>query len=126
MFPLRPYTEMLTIAPVSVWRRLLDLVRSTDWRAQALERDAVAYLERLLELNSTRIKNDFHARVVESRHRLEQELRERLRHLLSCAERALEDARQVRAAGSAHVEARLASIRAIRARLEALREGKEA
>ncbi len=115
------YTEMLTLAPSSVGNWLLDVVGLRAYRRRAIERDASSYLERLLEVNSARIKNDFLDRVVESRRLLEKELRDCLRELSASAERALEQARQAKAAGSAAVSAKLEWIRTLRAETQALR-----
>jgi hypothetical protein len=78
--------------------------------ASDVARDAGGYFERLLEVNSARIKNDFEARVAESRRRLEAEIRGRLRELSDSAERALASAREAHAAGAAAVQAKLARI----------------
>jgi hypothetical protein len=115
------YTEMLTVAPSSMGNWLLDLVTLRDRRRRAIERDAGRYLERLMEVNSARVKNDFHARVIESRRSLETELRARLRELHASAARALERARQAQAAGSTAVEAELERLETLRGQLEALR-----
>jgi len=115
------YTEMLTVAPVAIGNWLLDLVSLRARRLRAIERDARRYLERLLEVNSARLKNDFLDRVVESRRLLEKEIRDRLRGLSASAERALEEARRARAAGTQAVNAKLERIRALRSEVEALR-----
>lgn len=86
-----------------------------------IERAAGAYLERLLEVNSTRLKNDFEARVAESRRLLEKEIRDRLRELSASAERALESAERAWVAGAAAVQARLERIRALREQVAALK-----
>ncbi len=119
------YTEMTTIAPASARRRLLDLCRTAAGRRRAVEREAGAYLERLLEVNSARIKNDFVERVQESRRRLEQDLRARLQALAASAERALGQARRAQAAGAPAVAVRLEAIAGLRTAAEALgpREG---
>jgi GTP-binding protein EngB required for normal cell division len=114
------YTEMLTVAPSSAPSLLLDLLRPGSRRVRAIERDAAAFLERLFEVNTARIKNDFHDRVVESRRRLEQEIRDRLRELSGSAERALERARQTQAAGSAAVRGKLEWLRALRTEVQGL------
>ncbi len=116
------YTEMLSVAPESAGARLLDVVGARAWRNRAIERDAGRYLERLLEVNSARIKNDFEARVGESRRLLESEIRGRLRALSDSAERALASARQAHAEGAPAVGARLERIRSLRSRVEALRD----
>jgi GTP-binding protein EngB required for normal cell division len=103
-------TEMATVAPASAWRRLGDLLCPAAVRRRAVERDARAYLERLIEVNSARLKNDFVERVLASRRRLEQEVRDQLRDLSASAARALEQARRAHAAGTAAVAARLEEI----------------
>lgn len=115
------YTEMLTVAPVALGKRLIDLLRTRSRRRRAIERDAAEYLARLLEVNSARIKNDFQDRVVESRRLLEKEIRDRLRELSASAERALASARHAQAAGAAAVRAELERIRALRSQIETLR-----
>jgi hypothetical protein len=115
------YTEMLRVAPVSAPVRLLDRLRPRSARQWAVERDAAAYLERLLEVNSARVANDFLERAARSRLALEAALRRHLHDAVTVAERAVEQARQARAAGAAAVHRRLAEIAAWRARAEALR-----
>src|SRR3989454_283539 len=114
------YTDMLTVAPSSAPSRLLDLLRPGSHRVRAIERDTTAFLERLFEVNTARIKNDFQHRVVESRRRLEQETRDRLRELSASAERALESARQTQTAGSAAVRAKLEWLRGLRIEVQGL------
>jgi GTPase SAR1 family protein len=114
------YTRMLTVAPSSAGSALLDLLRSRAGRRGAIERAASQYLDRLLEVNSARIKNDFVERVLESRRRLEAELRGRLRELADSAEQALARARETRAAGATAVEAKVKSIAALRWQVEQL------
>ena len=114
------YTEMLTAAPPSVGAWLLGVVGLRAWRSRVIERAASAYLERLLEVNSARLTNDFAARVAESRRLLEREIRDRLRELMASAERALESAARARAAGAAAVQARLEQVRTLRAQVAAL------
>jgi GTP-binding protein EngB required for normal cell division len=60
------FTAMLRVAPDSGGSWMLDIVRRPGQRRRAVERDARAYLERLLEINSARITNDFRDRVMES------------------------------------------------------------
>ena len=114
------YTEMLRIAPVSAAARLWDRLRPPAARRRAVERAAVAYLERLLEVNSARVANDFRERVARSRRELEAGVRRPLRDAVTSAERALAEARRARAAGAAAVRARLERIATLRTRVEAL------
>jgi hypothetical protein len=112
---------MLTVAPASTGVRLLDLVRSPAGRLRAVERDACRYLERLLEVNSARVKNSFLDRVVESQRGLEADVRARLHALVTSAEQALAQARQTRREGTAAVEARLELITRLRTQALSLR-----
>jgi hypothetical protein len=114
------YTEMLTVSPESAAAWMLDFVLRSH-RTRAIERDATRYLERLLEVISARIKNDFQARVVESRRLLESAIRTRLRELAATAERALERARDARAAGAAAVDAKIEWIARLRGEITSLR-----
>jgi hypothetical protein len=114
------YTDMLRIAPVSALTRLLDA--SLPWgRREAIEREALEYQRRLIEVNSARIKNDFQERVTENRRSLEGEIRDRLRGLSVVAQRALENARLAHSAGKDAVTAAVASVEHSRSRLGALR-----
>lgn len=114
------YTEMMWLAPASASTWLLDAL--LPWRRRsAIERDAVDYLGRLLEVNSARIKNDFLERVAQSREFLEREIRDRLQSLAASAERALQNARQAQAAGMTMVETKLRWIDRTRDQVEGLR-----
>ncbi len=108
------YTQMLWIAPESVARSWLERLVPRRIRLASVRRDGQRYLARLIEVNASRIKNDFRQRLVESRALLERELRSRLREVAEGAGRAVAHARDVHARGMAVVEAeqrRLASIR---------------
>jgi hypothetical protein len=115
------YTAMLTVAPASAGARFLDLIRTRAGRRRAVERDATGYLERLLEVNTARIKNDFRDRLDASRRGREQQIRQHLGGLSATAERARGQARRAQAAGAAAVHARLALLSRLRAEVEALR-----
>lgn len=98
---------------------LSDALRSSE----ATRRESANYLRTLLELNSTRLVNDLDERVLESRRRMETEIRERLRERLDSAIRALGRAKARQSAGAAAVEAELARIDSLRARALALSDG---
>ena len=100
------YTHMLRVAPVSVIAGIIDSLRTTRSRRRAILRDASAYLERLLAVNSARIKNDFSDRVVESRRLLERDLKRRLADVSAAADRALTHARDAQAEGTEAIRAR--------------------
>jgi phage portal protein BeeE len=90
------------------------------WRRRTIERAAAEYQERLLEVNSARIKNDFEERVTESRRRLERGIRSALRGVLASAEAALEQARHAHAGGASALKTRLDAIEDVRRRVDAL------
>jgi hypothetical protein len=113
------YTELMHIAPASAGTWLHDIF--IPWRRLAvIERAATDYLERLLHVNSARVKNDFEDRTDESRRRLEHEVRERLLRLATSAEEALRRARETQLAGSAAVEQKIEWLDGLRRRVEAL------
>jgi hypothetical protein len=85
-----------------------------------VERDARAYLTRLLDVNGSRLKNDFVERLRDSRHRLEQGIRARLQALSTDARRLLEQTTATQAAGAAAVRARIEAIARLRVAVERL------
>jgi hypothetical protein len=114
------YTGLMHAAPASTGTWLRD--RLLPWtRRRAIARDAGDYLERLLLVNSSRVKNDFEARVVQSRRLLEAEVRDRLRGIAASAEHALDSARRVQSDGASAVQTRLEWFGELRGRAEALR-----
>jgi GTP-binding protein EngB required for normal cell division len=117
------YTHMLRTAPVSLAERIRDLLRPPRSRQRVIARDAVTYLERLLEVNSARIKNDFSDRVVESRRLLAGDLTRRLAEVSAAADRALRHARDTRASGADAVRARLEWLERQRAAVNSLSSG---
>jgi hypothetical protein len=78
------------------------------------------YLERLLTANATRVTSDLDERVLESRRRLEAEVRACLREVYASAERALAAAKERRAGGKDAVEAELARLERLRIEIEAV------
>ncbi|HEX7603094.1 MAG TPA: dynamin family protein [Polyangiaceae bacterium] len=101
------YTELLAVAQPSALSWLADRVLPRATLRRAVERDAAAYLERLLSSNSARVQNDLIERVRESRRRLEAEIRARLSEAVRSATSALERAKVRRAEGDASVAAEL-------------------
>ena len=98
----------------------LDLVRGRERTVRALVDRVGRYLARILESNSSRIANDLSERVVESRARLESQVRAALRRVVSVAEEAIERARIRRAEGAGAVEAELQSLESLSQRTKAL------
>jgi hypothetical protein len=115
-------TEMLTSAPTSMGKQLLDAVGITSARRNnAIRNDAIEYLARLLDVNSERLKNDFRERLAASRRELEAEVRNRLRDIGESAQESLARARALHQTGRDEVDARLERLRSLRARVEAVR-----
>jgi predicted GTPase len=108
------FNELLTLADPRVSTRLAALLGSRERIAS----DAVEYLERLFETNSSRVANDLIAQVLESRRRLQQDVRETLRSVVARAERALERAEGEQARGTTSVEAAMARLRRARSELD--------
>lgn len=108
-------TEMLAAAPTSPARRLLDAIGAAwEKRRGAIRHDALAYLDRLLDVNSARLKNDFRERLTASRQNLETEVRQRLADLMESSEQSLDRARMLHQSGAAQVEAELVRLRNLR------------
>ena len=68
------------------------------------ENDALNFLEQLLDTNASRVQGDVEQRVVESRLRLESDVRKLLREVSLSAEQALSKARELMAAGTSAVQ----------------------
>lgn len=98
-------------------QRLADRIFPRAAALRAIERDAQEYLRRLLETNASRVENDLKERLHQSRKRLEAEIRSALGQAVESAERAVERARAAQAAGRGAVEAELARLERLRARL---------
>ncbi len=110
------YTELLyrtSRLPVAGW--LADLFRSRDGVVRAAVRHAGAYLDALVESNSSRIAYDLVERAASSRARLEAEIRSRLREVSERAGRALSEARRRIDEGQGAVEEELARLESLRA-----------
>lgn len=93
------YSGLMTLTRRSPLRWLADLFRSRAGRLRSAERDSADYLERLLAANAAGVTSDLEERVLESRRRLEAELRSSLAQIHGSAEHALEKARAHQAAG---------------------------
>jgi GTP-binding protein EngB required for normal cell division len=79
------------------------------------------YLQRLLETNSARVINDFQERALQSRRRLDGEIRARLSEISSSARRAIENARMAQAAGAEQVHTEIERLRLLRADVEGIK-----
>jgi AraC-like DNA-binding protein len=107
------FTSMLTLTAAGPVAWLLDRLLPAALRRQAIARAAGQYLERLMATNSARVANDLSERVLESRRRLEDDIRRRLRALVESAERAMTNAHSQLAAGEDAVRSELARIDAL-------------
>jgi ribosome biogenesis GTPase A len=115
------FHEMLARAASGPADWLASRVLSRRAAIAAATRDAGEYLDRLLDTNTARLTNDLAERVVESRRKLESEIRRQLRGLVSNAENAIRRAEQTRAAGEDSIRHELSRIAALRARVMSLR-----
>jgi dynamin family protein len=84
-----------------------DLVRGMLGIRGGMQRDAEEFASELLEVNSARVQSDFIERVLESRRKLEAEIKAVLRGAVSMAEFALARAKDARTAGAQAVQASL-------------------
>ena len=113
------YTELLNLTTnMASWP--LDLVRPRRMTLRALGRRVGRYLEDILEANSSRVANDLVERTVESRARLEREVRGVLRQVVDVARQALARARDRRAEGEEAVRAELGLLESLRSETESL------
>jgi hypothetical protein len=108
------FQEFITVAqPASPLLFLADLARGAVGAYGSIRRDGFAFLDHLLETNSTRVQSDVNERVLESRHRLEADIRGLLRDVSHVAERALSHARAAREEGASAVGAALRRMAAL-------------
>lgn len=114
------YTEMMTLTSRSPLHWIWDLARPRASLLRSVELGATHYLQRLLEANTARVRSDFDERVIESRRRLEAEVRALIQEVHASAARALDQTRQRLAAGEAAVSEELSRIDALRGAVLAL------
>ncbi len=113
------YTEMLNLTWTPL-RSLADRLRPREAVIRGVLRQVGAYLDDLVEANSSRIANDLVERVAQSRALLERDIRSSLGQVSGVAERALERARAKRAEGRQAVEAELHRLESLRREVQAL------
>jgi len=85
-----------------------------------LERDALGFLDYLVETNTSRVQSDIMERVQESRSHLEAQIRRLLVEVNRMAQHALNHARSTVAAGSSAVATQLSKLNAIEAEIRSL------
>jgi hypothetical protein len=110
-------TELIHLTAPGMVNRIADLVLPRYRRLARIEREAAAYLERLVRTNTTRVVFDLDHRVEASRRKLASELQFLLTQITSSAERALERARVHQLAGQEAVDREVAKVDALLRRL---------
>jgi predicted GTPase len=102
------FEELINIAqPASPLRYGADIVLGLVGACSVIQKDAMAFFEYLLEMNSTRVQSDFIDRVEESQGQLEAEIRKLLHQITHVATAALEHAREAKSRGTAAIEENL-------------------
>lgn len=105
------FEQLINVArPASPLRYLADVILGLVRAFSVIRKDAVEFLEYLLEMNSTRVQSDLMDRVEESQGQLEAEIRKLLHEVARIATSALEHAREARSRGATAVEEKLARI----------------
>ncbi len=113
------FHDMITLAqPASPLLYSLDALMGVLHVRRWFQSHADRFLEQLLDTNASRVQGDVEQRVVESRLRLESEVRKLLREVSTSAERALSNARDVMAAGAEAVANELERLGAVREQLQ--------
>jgi GTPase SAR1 family protein len=99
------FHDMITIAqPASPLLYSIDCLVGALHIRRWMHKDATSFLEQLLDTNASRVQGDVERRVVESRLRLEYDVRRLLREVSTSAEQALSKARELLAAGTNAVQ----------------------
>jgi GTPase Era involved in 16S rRNA processing len=107
-------------APASPLRLVADLVLGLLGAYGPIVRDANNFLEHLLATNSSRVRGDVDKRVLDSRSRLEADIRILLREVTAMAERALNRARKAQTEGASAVNAALVRLSSATAEIREL------
>jgi hypothetical protein len=105
------FYDFVTIAqPASPLRYLADVALGMVRAYDTIGADAFQFLELLLETNASRVQNDLEERVLESRRRLEAEVRALLQEAIAVSEHAWRRSRAAQAEGSSAVKAALENV----------------
>jgi len=113
------FHDMLTIAqPASPLLYSLDVLMGALRARRWFQRDADTFLLQLLDTNASRVQAEVEQRVVESRLRLESDVRKLLREVSATAEQALSRARELLAAGAAATQNEVARLSRMRQELD--------
>jgi GTP-binding protein EngB required for normal cell division len=113
-------TELMHLTGRSPLQWFAGIVLPPAMARRRIEREMGAYLEHLVSTNTARILNDVGDRVLESRRRLEAEIRGYLREVCGSAERALLGARVWQAAGEQAVRSEVERLDSIRQQVETI------
>jgi len=114
------FTELMTLTATHPFDWAFDAIAPRAARRKQLNERAQAYLERLVETNTSRVISDLEERLAESRHELEREIRGRLTELVSAAERSLARAVELRDAGDLALQAERHRLAELRRQVESL------
>ena len=115
------FHDIITIAqPASPLLHSIDALMGAFRIRGWFRREAESFLNELLQTNASRVQGDVEQRVVESRLRLELDVRKLLREVSASAERALSNARELMAAGTSAVEHELERLRKLQEELNSL------
>ena len=102
------FQDMITVAqPASPLLYSLDAVMGFVHIRRWFRKDAERFLDALLDTNASRVQGDVEQRVVESRLKLEADVRRLLREVSTTAEQALARARELMAVGTEAVQTEL-------------------
>ncbi len=99
--------------PASPITYLADTIAGLLRAHSGIRNAAFEFLDLLLETNATRVQSDVDERVLESRRRLQGEIRSLLQEVARVAERALDRARATQSEGAAAVQAAISRLDAV-------------
>jgi len=117
------FHDMVTIArPASPLLYFLDTFMGALRLHRLIQKTATNFLEQLIDTNASRVQGDVEQRVVESRLRLESEVRKLLREVNASGEHALSNAKRLLAAGSDAVRNEVESLRKLQRELDSFGE----
>jgi hypothetical protein len=115
------FHDMITIAqPASPLLYSVDTLMGALRIRRWFRKDAENFLEQLLDTNASRVQGDVEQRVVESRLRLESDVRKLLREVSASAEQALSRVKELMAAGTSAVTTELERLRKLHEEVNAL------
>jgi predicted GTPase len=106
--------------PASPLRYIADLFLGIVQGYGVIEKEARAFLDHLMNMNSTRVQSDVINRVQESRGLLEVEIRKLLHEVTRIAEHALQRARVAKSEGASAVQSALAQLDRVESSLRSL------